>query len=52
MVRHESNGEFQNFQIELMRKTLKNISDDDIDIFLYYDTEAALQIVNDLVDAR
>jgi hypothetical protein len=33
-----------------MRKTLKNISEDDIEVFLYYDTEAALSIVTDLID--
>jgi hypothetical protein len=33
-----------------MRKTLKNISDDEIELFLYYDTEAALENVNDLIE--
>ena len=36
--------------LEIMRRTLKNVTDDDIDMLLYYDTESALQIVNDLID--
>ena len=42
MVRQDS---VQDFYFELMRKTLKNISDDEIDMFLYYDTESAMSIV-------
>lgn len=33
-----------------MKKTQKNIKDSDIEIFIYYNPEVALQIVNDLVD--
>ena len=28
--------------LEIMRKTIKNVGDDEIDIFLYYDTDTAL----------
>jgi len=47
MVRQDS---VQDFYFELMRKTLKNITDDEIDLLLYYDTENALSIVQDLID--
>lgn len=40
----------QDFYFELMRKTLKNITDDEIEMLLFYDTEAALSIVSDLID--
>ena len=36
--------------LEVMRKTQKNLSEDQLDVFLYYDTETALQIVHDVVD--
>ena len=49
MVRQDSN---QEFHFELLRKTLKNITDDDLDLFLYYDTESALSIVTDLIDKQ
>ena len=47
MVRQDS---LEDFYFELMRKTLKNISEDEIEVFLFYDTEAALSIVTDLID--
>jgi len=50
MVRQDSGN--QDFLFELLRRTLRNISDDQIDMFLYYDTESALQIVHDLIDRR
>lgn len=37
-------------EIEVLRKTLRNIKDTDIEVFLHYNTEVAVQIVNDLVD--
>jgi len=40
MVRQDSGN--QDFLFELLRRTLRNISDDQIDMFLYYDTESAL----------
>jgi hypothetical protein len=49
LVREDS---LQDHHFELMRSTLKNISDDDIDLFLYYDTEAAISIVTDLIDKQ
>ena len=49
MVRQDSS---EDFYFELMRRTLKNITDDDIDVFLYYDTESALSIVSDLIDKQ
>lgn len=49
MVRQDNN---QNFYFELLRKTLKNITDDEIDLFLYYDTDSALSIVTDLLDKQ
>ena len=36
--------------IDIMRKTQKIIKDVDIEIFLHYNPEVALQIVNDLID--
>lgn len=36
--------------LEVMHKALKNLSEDQIDVFLYYDTDIALQIVRDFVD--
>jgi hypothetical protein len=49
MVRQDNS---QDFYFELLRKTLKNISDDEIDLFLYYGTEAAISIVSDLIDKQ
>jgi len=49
MVRQDNS---QDFYFELLRKTLRNISDDDIDLFLYYGTEAAISIVADLIDKQ
>jgi hypothetical protein len=49
MVRLDTN---QDFHFELLRRTLKNVSEDQIDLFLYYDTEAALQIVSDFLENR
>ena len=40
------------YHFDLLRRTLKQVSEDDIETFLYYDTMAALQIVSDLVDKR
>lgn len=40
------------YVFELMRRTLKNISEDEIDLFLYYDTEAAISIVQDLIEKQ
>ena len=37
MVRQDNSN--QEFLFELLRRTLRNISDDQIDMFLYYDTE-------------
>ena len=48
-IKDESHGESV---LEVMGDCLKNISDEDIDMMLYYDTEAALQIVNDLADTQ
>ena len=36
--------------LTVMRNAQKQISEDQIDVFLYYDTETALQIVHDVVD--
>ena len=36
--------------LDIMRKTLKSISDADIELFLHYNPEVAIQIVTDLVD--
>jgi hypothetical protein len=49
MVRQDNS---QDFYFELLRKTLRNISDDEIDLFLYYGTEAAISIVADLIDKQ
>lgn len=47
MVRQDTHSDKY---FELMRKTLKNITDDEIDLFLYYDTESAISIVKDLTE--
>ena len=36
--------------LDLMRRAMKNVSTDDIQEFLFYETDVAVQIVNDLVD--
>jgi hypothetical protein len=36
--------------LDLMRKTQKLIKDSDIELFLLYNPEVAVQIVNDLID--
>ncbi len=36
--------------LDIMRKTQKIIRDSDIEIFLHYNPEVAIQIVNDLID--
>lgn len=36
--------------LALLRKTLKNIKDEEIEVFLHYSPEVAVQIVNDLID--
>ena len=40
MVRDDTGD--QKFLLDLMKRTLKNISNDQIDMFIYYDTESAL----------
>jgi len=37
--------------LELLRNALNHVSADDIEEFLFYETEVAVQIVNDLVDS-
>ena len=36
--------------LDLMKRTLKLISDEDVEIFLYFNIDIATQIVNDLID--
>jgi len=36
--------------LEIMRKTQKIIKDSDIQVFLHYTPDVAVQIVNDLID--
>ena len=36
--------------LEILRKALKNIGDEDIEIFVHFNPEVAIQIVNDLLD--
>lgn len=50
MVRQDNSN--QEFLFELLRRTHRNISDDQIDMFLYYDTDHAMQIANDLLEKR
>ena len=38
-------------EIELLKRTLKSVRDDDIEIFLHYNPEVAVQIVEDLIEA-
>jgi hypothetical protein len=33
-----------------MKRTLKNIRDQDIEVFIYHNPDVAVQIVNDLID--
>ncbi len=44
---YEGNG----VEMEILKKTLKNVRDEDIEIFLHYNPEVAVQIVEDLIDA-
>ena len=37
-------------ELEILRRTCKNIRDEDIEVFLHYNTEVAIQFVNDLLD--
>ena len=37
-------------QIDLLRRALKIVSKEDIEVFLYHETDLAVQIVNDLVE--
>ena len=36
--------------LDIIRKTLKQIKDSDIEVFLHFNPEVAVQIVNDLID--
>lgn len=36
--------------VDLMRRAMRNVSSDDISEFLFYETDVAVQIVNDLID--
>ena len=36
--------------LNIMRNTQKNIKESDIELFLYYNPDVAIQIVNDLID--
>ena len=45
-----SNANDSESSLELLRRTLKNIRDEDIEIFLHYSPEIAVQIVNDLIE--
>ena len=40
----------QESSLALLRKALKNIKDEEIEVFLHYSPEVAVQIVNDLID--
>ena len=45
-----SSNEEETRNLEILRRTLKNIKDEDIEVYLHYQPEVALQIVKDLVD--
>ena len=51
LIRSGQGIEPEGGEIELLRRTLKNIRDEDIEIFLHYNPEVAVQIVEDLIDA-
>ena len=36
--------------VELLRKAMSHVSDSDVEEFLFFETEIAIQMVNDLVD--
>ena len=36
--------------MDMMRRGLKAITDDDIELFLYFNSDVAIQMVNDLID--
>ena len=36
--------------LDLLRKALKHVSKDDLEVFLFYESELAVQIVTDLID--
>jgi hypothetical protein len=50
MIRN-ANIEANGVEMEILKTTLKNIRDEDIEIFLHYSPEVAVQIVEDLIDA-
>ena len=54
MVKQETinEGASQDYLFDILRRTLRNITEDEIDVFLYYDTETALQFVDDLIDKK
>jgi len=54
MVKQETinGGASQDYLFDILRRTLRNITEDEIDVFLYYDTETALQFVDDLIDKK
>lgn len=37
-------------ECEVLRRALKNVRDEDIEVFLHHNPEVAIQIVNDLID--
>jgi hypothetical protein len=39
-----------NSRLEILRRALKNIKDEDIEVFLHYNPDVAVQIVNDLLE--
>jgi hypothetical protein len=50
LIRNDKGKAGYEQELELLRRTLKNIRDEDIEVFLHYNTEVAVQIVNDLID--
>ena len=43
-------GDASEQSLDVLRRALKNISQDDVEVFLFYETEMSLQIVRDLIE--
>ena len=50
IMHQESFSQIMEDCLELMRRTLKNIRDQDIEMYLFFNMEIAIQFVNDLID--
>ena len=45
-------GDASEQSLDTLRRALKSISQDDVEVFLFYETERSLQIVRDLIEPQ